>query len=86
MLVSNYPNPFITNGRTLIQVHLVRPAQAAVVVTDAIGRVVGRIELGHVNAGDYAPDFQAAIPGVYFARLLTDGVPTGAVLKMTSFH
>lgn len=84
-LNASYPNPFVSaSGQAQINYSVLRDGDAMLVVTDAIGREVRRQDLGHVARGDHSTYFRGNGVGVYFARLILNGVPYGSTLKLTS--
>jgi hypothetical protein len=75
--LSLYPNPLA--GSTQVNFTLPRAARVELTVTDALGRVVDRLNAGQLPAGPqairWARKSQAA--GIYFFRLSFDGQPVG---------
>jgi len=57
-LLPNYPNPF--NPETWIPFDLAQPETVEVIVYDDLGRVVRRVDLGHMPAGAYRTRERAA--------------------------
>ncbi|MCK9483009.1 MAG: T9SS type A sorting domain-containing protein [Candidatus Marinimicrobia bacterium] len=68
-LKQNYPNPF--NPTTTIRFDLPKNSDVNLVVYDLMGREVAKLANGHMNAGYYTINFNAAnLPsGVYIYRL-----------------
>jgi hypothetical protein len=85
-LIANYPNPFSASRGTTVQMNMTQSGIGSVVIFDAIGREIQRDELGLINAGIYTHTISGKAPGVYFARLLLDGIPYGGALKITSIR
>lgn len=73
-LYQNYPNPF--NPTTFIEFDLPRKANVKLVVYDALGREIKVLVDGELEAGRHRIRFDSnGLPsGVYFYRLLYDGV------------
>ena len=86
----NYPNPF--NPETWIPYELATDTDVQILIYDAQGTLIRRIELGHRFAGDYTQPSRAAYwdgcnalgervaSGVYFYQLLT--TETSLIQKM----
>jgi len=70
-LAQNYPNPF--NPSTIISFTLPKTTRVQLIVTDMLGREVGRIVDGIMSAGKHAESFNGEnLPtGVYFYTLIT---------------
>lgn len=68
-LFQNYPNPF--NPATTISFTIAVPAQVTLRVLDLLGREVDLLLAGHLPAGAYSRQWNAAaIPGgVYYCQL-----------------
>ena len=89
-LLVNYPNPF--NPETWIPYHLAKPVDVQIVIYDARGSVVRRLDLGHCRAGYYTSKSRAAhwdgrndfgervSSGVYFYQLQAGNI--SALRKM----
>ncbi|MBD3222487.1 hypothetical protein GF314_14725 [bacterium] len=82
------PNPF--NPVTRFTLDLARAGQTRVVIYNARGQVVDRVELGDCTAGRHQVAWQArdvrgrALPsGVYFAAIERDGARAGSVVKLS---
>ncbi len=83
-LLPNYPNPF--NPETWIPFDLAGSGRVEVTVYDDLGRVVRRVDLGHMAAGVYRARDRAAYwdgrndagepvaSGAYFIELRTDAI------------
>ncbi len=73
VLLQNYPNPF--NPSTKFEFSLPRPSGIEIGVYDQSGRFVESLVRGHLNAGSYSVDWNAAeLPsGAYFVRMTSDG-------------
>ena len=83
-LLANYPNPF--NPETWIPYHLATDSDVQIIIYDARGIVVRRLDLGHQREGYYTTRSRAAhwdgknvqgecvASGIYFYRLQTDNV------------
>ena len=74
VLSQNYPNPF--NSRTSIQFTLPESGQVRIDVCDLLGQVMDVLAEGRFSQGSHlvAWNSGAAPSGVYFCRLLADGV------------
>ncbi|WP_375373996.1 T9SS type A sorting domain-containing protein [Hymenobacter cellulosivorans] len=73
-----YPNPVTADTRLAFT--LASSAQVTMVVTDALGRQVDRIEAGRLGAGTQGIRWNSASnlrQGVYFFQLLLDGKAAG---------
>ena len=93
-LIQNYPNPF--NPETWIPYRLSQPSSVTVVVYDATGQQIRRIDIGVQSVGDYTRknhaiywdgqnDFgEQVASGVYFYELITnhyDAIKKMVILK-----
>ena len=84
MLSANYPNPF--NPETWIPYQLANPSDVVISIYDGRGRVVRRLELGHLPPGYYTSRSRAAYwdgrndfgervsSGLYFYHLRADNM------------
>ena len=84
VLLANYPNPF--NPETWIPYHLAKAADVQITIYNMHGIVVRNLELGHLSAGYYMSQSQAAYwdgknafgepvaSGIYFYQLQADTV------------
>ncbi|MBI1929652.1 PD40 domain-containing protein [Candidatus Poribacteria bacterium] len=82
-LLPNYPNPF--NPETWIPYQLSKPSHVSIIIYDALGRVVKRLDLGYQPAGLYQTRTRAVhwdgrnevgepvASGVYFVQLKAEG-------------
>ncbi|PJJ47995.1 DUF4394 domain-containing protein [Hymenobacter chitinivorans] len=73
-----YPNPL--TAETRLAFTLAAPARVTLVVTDALGRQVDRIEAGRLGAGTQGIRWNSTSnlrQGVYFFQLLLDGQAAG---------
>ncbi|MEX0602841.1 MAG: T9SS type A sorting domain-containing protein, partial [Bacteroidota bacterium] len=73
LLKANYPNPF--NPSTTIRFGLPRAAEYSLRVYDQLGRIVGIIDEGFRNAGEFDVEFRAAglSSGIYYYVLRSGG-------------
>ena len=82
-LLGNYPNPF--NPSTTIRYHLARAATVAIEIVAVDGSRVARYDLGARPAGDHRVEWNGraatgpAASGVYFGRLVVDGVSVDTI-------
>jgi hypothetical protein len=51
-LLANYPNPF--NPETWIPFQLSQDAEVRLTIYDVVGKIVRKMELGHLTAGSYS--------------------------------
>lgn len=84
ILLANYPNPF--NPETWIPYELAKESSIVVTIYDVRGRVVRRLDLGHLPPGYYTSRNRAAYwdgrnavgesvaSGIYFYQLRTDNM------------
>jgi len=84
IVLQSYPNPFVRS--TSPTLHIVSPegGQGALAIVNALGQEMMQIPLGMIDAGERDVRLSFDRPGVFFARLLVDGNPVGAPLKLTS--
>ncbi|HAY34809.1 MAG TPA: T9SS type A sorting domain-containing protein [Ignavibacteria bacterium] len=77
----NYPNPF--NPLTLIRYRLSESGNIKLLVTDIQGKEAAVLELGMKEAGEYVTEFNGSgyPSGVYFYRLIKDGIAKGLVRR-----
>jgi hypothetical protein len=76
--IAAFPNPFA--GRASLTVEGPATGEAVVEIFDALGRRLGRMELGRLDPGPntLAWPADAGAPGLRFVRLLVDGRPVAA--------
>jgi N-acetylneuraminic acid mutarotase len=83
-LLGNYPNPF--NPSTMIKYRVPYAQNISVLVYDATGREVAKIDEGMKESGDYSVRFGASeslTSGVYFYRIKGDNaIKTGKMILM----
>ncbi|MBL4703013.1 MAG: T9SS type A sorting domain-containing protein [Flavobacteriales bacterium] len=75
-LGQNMPNPF--NANTIIPFSLLNNATIEFTVTDMMGKIVERQELGTLSAGDHTIDFEAGqlAGGLYYYTVTANGKST----------
>ncbi len=79
----NYPNPFYHSSGTNVRIHATSAGMGMLSVVDALGREVNQVALGELSPGDREVSLAMEAAGVYFVRLLVDGVPSGAPLQIS---
>jgi hypothetical protein len=72
-LDQNQPNPF--SSRTIIPFGIINSASIEFTVTDLMGKIIERQELGTLPSGDHTIDFKAGniADGMYFYTIYEDG-------------
>lgn len=72
-LGQNIPNPF--NGTTAIPFSLVNPANVEFIVTDVMGKIVERRDLGTLSSGDHNVTYESSdlAGGIYYYSIIADG-------------
>jgi hypothetical protein len=78
----SYPNPFIEN--TTIRFTTETGGDAELIIIDALGREVDRVNAGYAESGAHEIPLAIKTPGFYFVRLFVNGQPVGAPLKISS--
>ncbi|HEX5316003.1 MAG TPA: hypothetical protein VFX22_05060, partial [Candidatus Kapabacteria bacterium] len=83
-VLASYPNPF--EHSSLETVHIDAPAsgRAELWVSDALGREVERVPIGELQPGGQDVSISLKEAGIFFARLVIDGAPSGAPLKLVA--
>jgi hypothetical protein len=75
-LGQNMPNPF--NANTIVPFSLINAATVEFTVTDLMGKIVERQELGTLSSGDHTIDFEAGnlAGGIYYYTVSANGKST----------
>jgi hypothetical protein len=83
-VLASYPNPF--EHSSLETVHIDAPAsgRGELWVSDALGREVERVPIGELQPGGQDVSISLKEAGIFFARLLIDGAPSGPPLKLVA--
>jgi hypothetical protein len=84
VVLNGYPNPFIRTTSPTIRISSPITGRGVLVITDMLGRELEQIPIGEVEIGDREIKIPVDRTGVFLARLLVDGEPVGAPLKLTS--
>jgi hypothetical protein len=72
-LGQNIPNP--TNATTAIPYNLVKSANVEFIVTDMMGKIIEKRDMGALSSGDHSLTFDTAnmASGVYYYSIIADG-------------
>jgi hypothetical protein len=84
IVLNGYPNPFLRSMPSTVRIMSPIEGKGMLIVSDALGREIEQIPLGQVDRSDREVTLSLGRAGVFFGRLLIDGNPVGAPLKLTS--
>jgi hypothetical protein len=84
VILRSYPNPFLRSSPATLRINSPISGHGVLAISDALGREVEQIAVGEVAPGDRDVNLSFDHSGIFFARLLVDGEPIGAPLKLTS--